>query len=60
MAILRKAVSLTKETKRHVFLQELKNKGILQSRDGKALDDLSYYELRNELAMHEILGGESK
>ncbi|MDQ0176022.1 Fur-regulated basic protein FbpA [Bacillus chungangensis] len=55
MALLRGYVELSQESKKQVLLQELEMKGVYEARDGRHLDDLSYYELRNELVMREVI-----
>lgn len=55
MTLLRGYVELSQESKKQVLLQELSLKGIYEARDGRHLDDLSYYELRHELTMREAV-----
>lgn len=55
MTLSRGYVELSQESKKQVLLQELQLKGVYETKDGRHLDDLSYYELRHELAMREAV-----
>lgn len=55
MALSRGYVELSQESKKQVLLQELEMKGVHETKDGKRLDELGYYELRHELAMREAV-----
>jgi phage terminase Nu1 subunit (DNA packaging protein) len=40
---------ISKEALRNIFIQELQQKGVTESRNGTKIDDLDYYALRHEV-----------
>jgi phage terminase Nu1 subunit (DNA packaging protein) len=40
---------ISKEALKKIFIQELQQKGITESKDGTRIDELDYYALRHEV-----------
>jgi phage terminase Nu1 subunit (DNA packaging protein) len=40
---------ISKDTLKKIFITELQEKGITESKNGTKIDDLDYYELRHEV-----------
>ncbi|MEH7249213.1 hypothetical protein V7114_20850 [Neobacillus niacini] len=40
---------ISKEALKKIFIQELQQKGVTETRDGIKIDDLDYYALRHEV-----------
>jgi hypothetical protein len=50
-------IIISSETQKQVFIQELLNKGITESKDGTRIEDLDYYGLRQTLVLAKIKDG---
>lgn len=48
---------ISRETQRQIFIQELLNKGITETKDGTSVRDLDYYAARSELSLSRIKDG---
>jgi hypothetical protein len=40
---------ISKEALKNIFIQELQQKGVTESKDGTKIDELDYYALRHEV-----------
>jgi hypothetical protein len=50
-------IIISREAQKQIFIQELLNKGITETKDGTKIEDLDYYALRQALVLAKIKDG---